>query len=250
MICSPFLGQHESMSKDSSLPKHVAIIIDGNRRWAKAHGLKPQEGHARGAEVVEEISRVAVDAGIKYLTIWGGSYNNLTKRTPTEIKFLDEYMYRPWAQRGLKNRDIYENEICVRLIGEWPILLSKKTRDAIQELEGATRKHSRHFLTYLIGYNGDREMVSAMNSAIKDGKKVTGETIKNYLWTKDLPQVDLVIRTGAEDPTVPHNSTGFMMWHTKDAILHFAKKNWPDFTKEDFLGLIKQYSQRERRFGK
>ncbi|MBU2101430.1 di-trans,poly-cis-decaprenylcistransferase [Patescibacteria group bacterium] len=238
------------MSEISNLPRHIAIIVDGNRRWAKAHNLQPWEGHIRSVKVIEDISRTIVDLGIEYATFWGGSYNNLTKRTPLEIKFLDEKMYRVWAKKALEDKDVHEKGVRVRFIGEWPSLLSPETQKAISEVETATKDYSNYNFTYLVGYNGDREMISAINSAIKDGKEVTGETIKNYLWTKDLPQVDLVIRTGEENPTMPHNSTGFMMWHTKDSIMHYLEKGFPDFTKENLKDSIERYSQRERRFGK
>ena len=234
----------------SSAPNHVAIIVDGNRRWAKERGLQPWDGHARGAEVVEKISKTAIDLGVKYLTVWGGSYNNLTKRTPAEIKFLDERMYRPWAQKGLKDKDIHDKQIRVRFIGEWPDLLSKRTQEAIRELEKATQDYSQHHLTYLIGYNGDREMVSAINQAIEKSGGVSEKNLKEFLWTGDLPPVDLVIRTGEENPTMPHNSTGFMMWHTKDSILYFTDKNWPDFTSDNLKSVFNRFSQKERRFGK
>lgn len=237
------------MSKNS-LPLHVAVIIDGNRRWAKERGKFPWDGHIEGAKRVEEISKLAPDLGIKYITFWGGSYNNLTQRTKKEIKFLDEKMYRVWAKRALKDEDIKRKEVRIRFLGEWPDLLSSETKRLMREVEKATEKYSKHHLTYLIGYNGDREMLSAIKGIVKDEpKRVTGETIKSHLWTKDLPPVDLVIRTG-EDPKNPHLSTGFMMWDVKDALLNFSPKMWPAFTKADFKKVIRGFSQRERRFGK
>lgn len=229
------------------MPRHVAIIIDGNRRWAKAHGVPYWKGHVRGAERVEEISKASIEAGIKYTTIWGGSYNNLTKRSPEEIKFLDQNMYRAWAAKGVKDKFIHDKGIQVRFIGEWPDLLSARTQDAIRKVEDKTKGYSNYFVTYLVGYSGDREMVSAMNAAIESGVgEVSEETLKDFLWTKDLPEVDLLIRTGGD----AHNSSGFMMWHIKNSLFSFEEKMWPDFSKEDFLKLIESFSQRERRFGR
>ena len=238
------------MLDKSYLPNHVTIIIDGNRRWAKKRGLPYWGGHARGAERVEEISKHAIGLGIQYISFWGGSYNNLTKRTPKEIKFLDEKMYRFWAKKAMANKHIYENEVHIRFIGEWPKLLSKETVRAMKMAEEKTKEHNKHHLTYLIGYNGDREMLSALNSmARKKVGKITDKTLKSHLWTKDLPPVDLLIRTGEDTPT-PHISTGFMMWDTKDAILHFSPKMWPAFTNKDFDTIISYFSKAERRFGK
>ena len=246
IIC---FGQYKLMLNES-LPNHVAVIIDGNRRWAKKHGLFPWDGHIRGAKRVEEISKHAVDLGIKYISFWGGSYNNLTKRTPKEIKFLDERMYRSWAKKALVDQYIYDNKVRIRFIGEWSTLLSKETVSAMRAVEKKTKAHSRHHLTYLIGYNGDREMLSALNSIVKTKpKKISGQTIKSHLWTRDLPPVDLLIRTGEDTPT-PHISTGFMMWDTRDSILYFSPKMWPAFTKKDFDKIISYSLKAERRFGK
>jgi len=229
---------------------HVAVIIDGNRRWATARGKLPWDGHVEGAKRVEEISKEAINLGIKYITFWGGSYNNLTKRSKQEIKFLDEKMYRVWANRALEDKEIKEKGIRIRFLGEWPDLLSEPTKEAMRAVEKATSKHNRYHLTYLIGYNGDREMLRAVRGILKDKpSRVDGRTIKSHLWTKDLPPVDLLIRTG-EDPKNPHISTGFMMWDVKDALLHFNPKMWPAFTKADFRRVIANFSKRERRFGK
>ena len=238
------------MSDRSLLPNHVVVVIDGNRRWAKKYGLLPWDGHIRGAKRIEEISKHAIDLGIKYISFWGGSYNNLTKRTPKEIKFLDEKMYRSWAKKALVDKHIYDNKVRIRFIGEWSSLLSQETVKAMREVEAKTKGFSKHHLTYLIGYNGDREMVSAINSMAKSGvRKVNEKTLRAYLWSKDLPLVDLLIRTGEDTPT-PHISTGFMMWDTKDAILHFSPKMWPAFTNKDFDRIISYFSKAERRFGK
>ncbi len=232
-----------------SLPQHVAIIIDGNRRWAKAHGLQPWEGHTRGARVLKEINEAAVGLGIKYFTIWGGSYDNLTKRDPQEIKLLDE-KYKTWARNGLKNKTIFQKGVRIRFIGEWPDILSRETQDAMRALEDATSSHSSYYYTYLIGYNGDREMAAGINSALKDGvKEVSLNTISNYLWTKDLPPVDLIIRTGEENPDMSHNSNGFMMWHTRNSFFYHVEKYWPDFTIDDLKAIINKFGQTERRFG-
>ena len=238
------------MNKSSGLPNHIAIILDGNRRWAKERGLLPWEGHARGAKRVEELSKHLVDLGIKYISFWGGSYNNLTKRSPREIKFLDERAYRPWAKRALEDKYIEKHGVRIRFIGEWPTLLSKETRLAIEAVQEKTKGYSKHHITYLIGYNGDREMLSAIRSIVKNRpNKISEETIKSHLWTKDLPPVDLLIRTG-EGTKTPHISAGFMMWDTKDAVLHFSPKPWPAFTKTDLNKIISYFSEVERRFGK
>ncbi|PIR98611.1 MAG: di-trans,poly-cis-decaprenylcistransferase [Candidatus Colwellbacteria bacterium CG10_big_fil_rev_8_21_14_0_10_41_28] len=231
-----------------NIPRHVALIVDGNRRWAKERGLKSWEGYLGiSLDNIEEISRVGADLGIPFVTFWGGSYKNLTERPSIEIKKLNE-MYALLAQRALDEPDLDKNEVRVRFMGEWKDLLQKKPIEKIEELIEKTKNYSKNNLTYMIGYNGDREMLSAINKIIEGtpGKPIDEDLLVENLWTKDLPPVDLVIRTGND----PHLSTGFMMWHTKNALLHFDDKMWPDFTKEEFIRVINDFTQRERRFGK
>src|SRR3989344_2493294 len=232
-------------SEEKILPRHVAIIPDGNRRWARAHGKMGWEGRLEGAKRVEEVSQAAIAAGVPYLTVWGGSYDNLTKRSAQEIKVLDG-LYRAFVDRSLKDKNVYKNEVRLRFLGEWPQLSTSETVKTLLEAEKSTVSHDKFNLTYLIGYNGDREMLAAIQSIIKEGLgKVTDEILKAHLWTAELPPVDLVIRTGDD----AHLSAGFMMWDTRYSLLTFSKKMWPDFGKEDFLKEMKNFSARERRFG-
>lgn len=237
------------MAKKTSraVPTHVAIIPDGNRRWAKKHGLKPWEGHFKGiGDTIEEVGRTAFDEGVTYLTIWGGSYDNLTKRSKTEIRMLNE-AYRRFARRILEDNEIREREIRVQFIGEWREALEKKTVELLERVEQETKSHKKSFLTILAAYNGDREMLYAIQKLIKEGKKqVTPAALKSHLWTKELPPPDLVVRTGGEERI----SAGFMMWEIGYAELYFSPKMWPDFKKEDFLKALDNFSKRERRFGK
>jgi undecaprenyl diphosphate synthase len=118
--------------------------------------------------------------------------------------------------------------------------------EVIRRAEKETARYTGYEHSYLIGYNGDREMLDAVNRLLKtDCGRVTAPLLKSYLWTADLPPVDLVIRTGGE----PHLSNGFMMWDARDAQLYFTDKFWPDFTKKEFIRALEDYSHRERRFG-
>jgi len=183
--------------------------------------------------------------GIPYLTIWGGSYDNLTKRSGEEINKLEE-VYRVLAQKVLNDPEVKEKGVRVRVLGEWADILTPETAEVLREAEESTKKYSNYNLTLLIGYNGDREMISAMNKLLTGGVKTASEeTIKTNLWTKDLPPVDLIIRTGGE----PHLSAGFMMWDVKYAQLYFTEKMWPDFTAKDLKDAIVYYERRERRLG-
>lgn len=233
------------MTKDS-FPQHVAIIPDGNRRWARKRGLLGWQGHLEGAKRAEEISRAAVDLGIKYFTLWGGSYDNLTKRPKTEWLVLNR-VYKALVQKVLKDKTIREKQVQVRFIGEWQGLLNKGVIELMRRAEVETAHHKAYRHSYLHSYSGDREMLDAINRLIRDGhRRITDKLLKSYLWTADLPPVDLVIRTGGE----PHLSTGFMMWHTRYSQLYFVDKLWPDFRKKDFITAVEDYSQKQRRFGR
>ena len=225
--------------------KHLAIIPDGNRRWAKAKGLAPWQGHIKASKNIPEIIKEAFAIGINSVTIWGGSYDNLTKRTSQEIEVLDR-MYGLLAARFLKSKDVRDGKVRLRILGEWKKLLKAKTKQDLIKAEDSTRTNGPYNLTLLIGYNGDREMVEVVNKLIKAGLKVDEDDIKKALWTKDLPPVDLVIRTGGE----PHLSAGFMMWDVRYSQLYFTEKFWPDFGIKDLKEAVSYYEGRERRRGK
>ena len=231
------------------LPRHVAMILDGNRRWARKRSLRPWEGHFAGiGKNAEDVMQTAVDAGVKYVTLWVGSYDNLTKRSKTEITMLNK-AYRQLIEKTLNDDRTYKNGIRIQFLGEWKKLLEPKTIELINRAHKKTAKHRRHVLTALAGYNGDREMLAAITS-LKKEKKGGGSdaALHKHLWTANLPPVDLLIRTGVEED--PHNSTGFMMWHTRYSQYYFTNTLWPDFGRKEFLAALKDYSKRERRLGK
>ncbi len=225
--------------------KHLAIIPDGNRRWAKAKGLQQWHGHIKASKNIPEIIKGAFAMGINYVTIWGGSYDNLTKRTPKEIDVLNK-MYGLLSAQFLKSKDVRDGKVRLRILGEWKKLLGVKAKQDLIKAEDTTKKSGPYNLTLLIGYNGDREMVEAINKLIRAGTKVDEEGIKRALWTKDLPPVDLIIRTGGE----PHLSAGFMMWDVRYAQLYFTEKFWPDFGIKDLKKAVEYYRRLNRRWGK
>lgn len=229
-----------------SLPHHVAVIPDGNRRWATAHGMPRWKGHFTGAKRVEEINRAALDLNIKHFTLWGESYENLIRRPKIELKVFSR-IHKELIRKLIKDPVIHREKVKIRFIGEWAKLLDKDVVELMKRAETETKKYENYHHTYLIAYSGDREMLDALNRLATAGhRRITDELLQSYLWTKDLPPVDLLIRTGGE----PHLSTGFMMWHTRNAQFYFSDKMWPDFTKKEFVKALEDYSRRTRRFGK
>lgn len=234
----------------TNIPQHVAVIPDGNRRWAKRQGLKPWIGHQQGVNDFEKVLEKAIELKIPYLTFWGGSYDNLTKRPKIELSFLFK-VYTDQFKRIITDERIHKNKVKVDVLGRWSEILPKATKLAIGEAMKATKNYNKFFLTFLLGYNGTDEMMAAFQKITKlcnpKPVKITEKLIKENLWTKELPAVDLLIRTGCEDD--PHNSAGFLMWDTAYSQLHFTKTLFPDFSPKEFEEIVKDYSKRERRKG-
>ncbi len=246
-----FRSNMEKIDKEN-LPNHVVVVPDGNRRWAKKKGKTPWQGHLAGAENTEELIRVAFELGIKCFSIWGGSYNNLTKRPKVEIKGLFR-LYDRYFLKVAKSKEIHKNQTKVRVIGRWSEVLPTKTKKVIQNLLKSTEKYKKSFLNIFIAYNGTDEMLAAIKGIVREAGnnknlKVTGKILKKYLWSGNLPPVDLIIRTGSNND--PHNSVGFMMWHTANSQYYFTDTQYPDFNEGEFNKAIKNYIGRQRRFGR
>ncbi len=232
-----------------NLPKHIAIIPDGNRRWAKMKGLKPWQGYSYGTKTFEKIFKEIIKLEIPYTTFWIASMDNLTKRPKTEIKFLLNVFAKHFPKLA-KEDFIHRNEVKINAIGRWREMLPKKIVEAVEMPIKATKNYKKHTLTFLMAYNGDDELVSGIKKIIRESKnkkiQINWQNLKNFLWTKNLPPVDLLIRTSGE----PHLSASFLSWHLGYAQLSFPKVYFPDLSKDDFLKIIENYKKRERRFGK
>ncbi|TAK95221.1 di-trans,poly-cis-decaprenylcistransferase [Patescibacteria group bacterium] len=230
-----------------NLPIHVAIIPDGNRRWASARGMQPWEGHEEGAKITERLVRKALDLGVTHLSFWGSSLDNLTKRPFDEKRALLD-IYERYFKKLMESEDIHQNEVHINLIGRWeeqfPESLKKVLRDGLEK----TRHYQKRFLNFFLAYNGDDEMLEAVRRIVRRANEyteITAGVIKENLLTRELPPVDYLIRTGGE----PHLSAGFMMWDTANSQLYFSDKNFPDFNEQDFEAAIEEYKERGRRLG-
>lgn len=242
------------MSKlENNIPFHVAIIPDGNRRWAKKRGLAPWEGHKAGADVIEEITKEALNIGIKCLSFWGSSADNLTKR-PLEEKRALLKIYETYFSKLISNKEIYEKETRINILGLWEEQFPEGLKKILKEGIAKTKNHANYFLNFLLAYNGDDDILHAVkriSEKVRSSQQeveITKEMIRENLITGELPDVDLIIRTGVEGD--PHNSAGFLMWQTQNSQYHFSEKHFPDFNAEEFKKAINDFSSKERRQGK
>lgn len=228
--------------------QHIALIPDGNRRWAKKRGMPSFFGHRAGAKAVEKILQKSLELQIPYFTLWAASMDNITKRSPEEVSFLFS-LFGEYFTSLITRPEITENEIQVKVLGRWREVLPQNAKDAIEAVVEKTKNYSKHNLTVLLGYSGVDEMTEAVKNIANNKEqieKIDSQTIKDYLWTRDLPPVDLVIRTGGE----PHWSSGFMMWDTANSQFYFTETLLPDFSPEEFVSAIEKISAVERRMGK
>lgn len=246
------ISQKKLIIDKKNLPQHVVIVPDGNRRWAKQRGLIPWRGHLAGAKKAEEQLQTALDLGLKCLSWWGGSYENLTKRSKVEVNILFR-IYERYFRQLAKRKEIHQNQVKVNVIGRWSEILPNKGIQVIKELMEVTQNYNQHLLNFFIAYNGTDEMLYAIKGILREGQKnknlkVTPELLKKHLWSGQLPPVDFLIRTGSQGD--PHNSVGFMMWHTADSQYYFTNTMYPDFGRKEFIKAIKDFQRRERRLGK
>jgi len=233
-----------------NLPNHIVLIPDGNRRWAKKRKKPPYFGHREGVKTTGKILKTALELKIPCFTFWGTSLDNITKRSPQEVKFLLN-LFEIYFKKLIKNKEIHQNFVKVNVLGRWNKLFPEKVKRPIKTLVEKTKNYKNHQLTILLAYSGIDEMTTAIQRIAEltlrrgSGQGIDEKLIKSNLWTKDLPPVDLVIRTGGE----PHWSSGLMMWDVADAQLYFTETLYPDFSAEEFKKAIKEYSETQRRMG-
>lgn len=229
-----------------NVPNHIAIILDGNGRWAKSKGMPRNYGHAQGSKNVEMICEEAYKMGVQYLTVYAFSTENWS-RPKEEVDALMKLL-RNYMKTCLKTAE--KNRMCVRVLGD-KSGLDADIRQRIEELEEATKDNDGLHFQIALNYGGKDEIVRAINHIIEDrdsGKiaktAVTSELLEEYLDTAGLPDPDLLIRTSGEQRT-----SNFLLWQLAYAEFYFADVHWPDFSKEELLKAIEVYNSRDRRFG-
>jgi len=229
------------------IPNHVAIILDGNGRWAKQHGMPRNYGHIQGAKTVEDMCEIAYNMGIQYLTVYAFSTENWNRpqdEVNALMKLLRNYMV------NCKKR-ANKNNMCVRVIGD-KTGLDDDIREKIEDLEEATKNNTGLHFQIAINYGGRDEIrraVASMAKQVKEGalvpEDITEDTISGFLDTKGLPEPDLLIRTCGEQ-----RISNFLLWQCAYTEFYFAEVAWPDFNKEEVEKAVAAYKQRDRKFGK
>lgn len=228
------------------IPNHVAIILDGNGRWAKKKGMPRTYGHVKGCENLEKICSVAKELGVKYLTVYAFSTENW-KRSKEEVDALMK-LFRNYMKKCIKiSRD---NKMQVRVIGD-PTAFDPDLQEKIKELEEYSSQYDELYFQIALNYGSRDEIKRAVQKMAEDVKaeklnpeEISEQTISDYLDTKGLPDPDLLIRTSGEE-----RLSNFLMWQLAYTEFYFTDVPWPDFSKEELEKAIEQYNSRDRRYG-
>jgi len=231
-------------AEKDNVPSHIAIIPDGNRRWSEKRGISRQEGYAIGIRKIGDVLKWCKASDVRMLTMWGFSTDNF-KRDKDEIGGLFE-LFKDNLRKAIESDDRNKDELRVRFFGRVNLFPSE-IQQMIRKAEELTSKGDRRYqLNLLLSYGGREEIVDAVNGIIREGvREVDEKTISDHLYTKGLPDPDLVIRTSGEQ-----RLSGLMPWQSCYSEFYFCKKLWPDFSKKDLDAALKEYARRKRRYGK
>ena len=235
-----------SAQAKSSLPAHVAVIMDGNGRWAKQRNLPRIEGHRNGAESVRAVVRAAGEVGIKYLTLYAFSMENWTRpkeEVDTLMKYLDRYLRNEVGE-------LQKNNVRLEVIGQI-YRLPEFVQEQLKKTIALLHKNKGLTLVLALSYGGRTEIVEAVRdiaAKVKQGKldpeEITEQVLAQHLYTKGIPDPDLLIRTSGE-----MRVSNFLLWQISYAELVVTSTLWPDFRKSQFFEALEEYARRHRRFG-
>ena len=235
------------MKQALKLPVHIAIIMDGNGRWAKSRGLPRTVGHTNGAKALQRIITASKELGIKILTVYAFSTENWN-RPKEEVDFLMNLFLK---YLSTKSKDLIKNKIRFIALGD-KSKFSDRIQNAINKLESETKNFTDFTLNVALNYGGHQEIVNATKSIFKDIKagKISENNInetlfENYLYTRGQPSPDLIIRTSGEQ-----RLSGFLLWQSSYSEFYFPKIHFPDFDKNQLELAIQEYTKRDRRYGK
>jgi len=224
------------------IPRHIGYIVDGNRRWAKSHGLPTYEGHLAGYNAIQDIAKASFDAGVEYVSAYIFSTENW-KRSEPEVSKLMSLVLK------LLTSDLHlfdDNNIKLKVLGSSDNV-NEKILKAIVDAEARTANNTGGTLALCFNYGGQIEIVDACKKIVQSGvdeSDITPELISQNLYVPEVPPVDLVVRTSGEQ-----RISNFMLWRAAYSELLFLDKMWPDMTKDDVTAILKEYSRRDRRIG-
>ncbi len=231
------------------LPQHVAFIMDGNRRFAWSKALNTQAGHRKGKQVLENVMDWVLELGIEFMTVYALSTENLTTRNGKELEGLFN-LYVEGLNDISEDPRIHENRVKVQVIGRKE-LLPKKVNEAIDNAEAKTSEYDAFTFTVCLAYGGREEILGAIRKLAEDHAAgellldaIDEKAVSKRLWTGDMPDPDLVIRTSGEE-----RISNFLLWQSAYSELYFTDVFWPSFSRRDFLKAVQDYQLRQRRFG-
>ena len=231
------------MNRKSELPQHIGFIVDGNRRWAKQHGLPAYEGHLAGYNALKDVALETLQGGVKYVSAYVFSTENW-KRSEDEVGHLMKLLLK------MLKADLpafIENNIRLRVIGSRDEL-SDALVEAIDDAEAKTANLDSGELVLCLNYGGHLEIADAVKKIVQSGvpaEDVTPELVAQNIYAPDVPPCDLIVRTSSEQ-----RLSNFMLWRSAYSELMFVEKNWPDMTTDDVAVILEEYANRNRRFGK
>jgi undecaprenyl diphosphate synthase len=229
------------------VPAHVAIVMDGNGRWAKRRGLKRTEGHAAGEEALFDTVEGALDLGLRWMTVYAFSTENW-RRPLDEVRFLMRFNETLLLKR---RDDLNERGVRVRFIGRRSGRVPRRVLRHIEDTEALTAKNRRMTLTFAFNYGGRaeitdavREVARAVRAGALDPEKIDERTIARHLYAPDMPDPDLVVRTSGE-----YRVSNYLLWETAYSEFVFTDVLWPDFRRRHLFDAVREFQSRERRFG-
>lgn len=232
--------------ENMKVPNHIAIILDGNGRWAKAKGMPRGYGHIKGCANLESICDDIKDLGVKYLTVYAFSTENW-KRSREEVEGLMK-LFRSYLKKCMKS--VEKNHMRVKIIGD-PTAFDQDIQDKIRKLEEFSKDYDELYFQIALNYGSRDEITRGMRKLAQDAadgrlnpQEITEDTISGYLDTAGVPDPDLLIRTSGEQ-----RLSNFLMWQLAYTEFYFTDVAWPDFHKEDLIRAIEKYNGRDRRYG-
>ena len=233
-----------------SVPQHLGVILDGNRRLAKRLVKLPWKGHDWGAKKVTEFLSWCRELGIQYVTLYSLSIQNIFNRPKNELDYIFKIFKREALELLKPDHDVHKYGIRVRAIGRLH-LLPKELQVLLRKVEKITEKYKNYFLNVAVAYGGQEEITDAVkdlarkiSKGILKPSQINENLIRHSLYTNGTPYPDLIIRTGGE-----RRLSNFLLWQSAYSELYFIDKMWPELSKRDFLKAIKDFQDRERRFG-